>query len=110
MENLPTLVHCSDLMSHPQRLPLPFCSTSTEARLLIRDGDGGGGGEGRVKARPRAPTRKTEEAVDRRQNNGSVKAVSPRHCAANSVLRNCCLNCCAGAEPQASCLSIYPSS
>ena len=28
---------------------------------------GGGGGE-RVKARPRAPTRKTEEAVDRRQN------------------------------------------
>ena len=38
-----------------------------------------------MKARPRAPTRKTEEAVDRRQNNGSVKAVSPRHCAATSV-------------------------
>ena len=28
-------------------------------------------------ARPRAPTQKTEEAVDRRQNNGSVK--SPRY-------------------------------
>ena len=31
-------------------------------------GGGGGGGGERVKARPRAPTRKTEEAVDRRQN------------------------------------------
>ena len=29
-----------------------------------------------MKARPRAPTRKTEKAVDHRQNNGSVKAVS----------------------------------
>ena len=49
-----------------------------------------------MKARARAPTRKTEEAVDRRQNDGSVKAVSPRHCAATSVLRNCCFGCCAG--------------
>ena len=75
MEKLPTLVHCSDLMSHPHRLPLPLCFASTEARLLIRDGGGvvvGGGGDESVKARPRAPTRKTEEAVDRRQNNGSV--------------------------------------
>ena len=69
--------------------------------MLIRGGDSGrgeevGGGGERVKARPRAPTRKTEEAVDRRQNNGSVKAVSPRHCAATSVLRSCCFNCCAG--------------
>ena len=39
-------------------------------------GGGGGGGEWgeRVKARPRTPTRKAEEAVDRRQNNRSVKA------------------------------------
>ena len=43
-----------------------------------------------MKARPRAPTRKTEEAVDRRQNNGSVKVVSTRHCTAASVLHNCC--------------------
>ena len=57
---------------------------------------GGGGGGERVKARPRAQTRKTEEAVDRHQNNGSVKAVSPRGCVATSVLRNCCFNCCAG--------------
>ena len=42
--------------------------------MLIRDGDGDGGvGGERVKSRPRAPTRKTEEAVNRRQNNGSVK-------------------------------------
>ena len=39
-----------------------------------------------VWARLRAPTRKTEEAVNRGQNNGSVKVVSPRHCAATSVL------------------------
>ena len=49
----------------------------------------------RVKARPRAPTRKSENAVDRRQNHKNVKAVSPRHCATTSVLRSCCLNCCA---------------
>ena len=70
--------------------------------MLIRDGGrgvgGGDRGEGgeRVKARLRAPTLKTEEAVDHRQNNRSVKAVSPRHCAATSVLRNCCFNCRAG--------------
>ena len=57
----------------------------------------------RVKDRPRAPTRKTVEAVDSRQSNGSVKAVSPRHCAVTSVLRNCCFNCCARAESQGLC-------
>ena len=73
-----------------------FCLTSTETRLLIRDGDwrgGVGGGGERVKAQSHAPTRKTKEAVDRRQNNKNVKAVSPRHCAAACVPRNCCLNC-----------------
>ena len=40
--------------------------------------------------------KKTGETVDRRQNNGSVKAVSPRHCPATCALRNCCSNCCAG--------------
>ena len=34
--------------------------------------------------------------MDRRQNNGSVKAVSTRHCPATSALRNCCFNCRAG--------------
>ena len=43
-----------------------------------------------LKARPRAPTRKTEEAVDRRQNNKNVQAVSARHRVATSVLRSCC--------------------
>ena len=68
--------------------------------MLIGDADRGWGGDGgggeRVKVRPIAPTRKTEEALDLHQNNGSVKAVSLRHCAAASVLRNCCFNCCAG--------------
>ena len=64
--------------------------------MLIRDM--GGGGE-RMKAGLHTPTRKTEEAVDHRQNSGRVKAVSPRHCAATSVLvqlHTCCFNCCAG--------------
>ena len=34
--------------------------------------------------------------MDRRQNNGSVMVVSPRHCAATSVLDNYCFNCRAG--------------
>ena len=34
--------------------------------------------------------------MGRRQNNGSVKTVSNRHCAATSALRNCCFNCHAG--------------
>ena len=56
---------------------------------LLETGPGmGGGGGGRVKAPLQAPTRKTKDAVDRRQNNKNVKAVSPRHCAATSVLRN----------------------
>ena len=40
--------------------------------------------------------KKTGETVDRRQNNGNVKAVSPRHCPATCALRNCCFICCAG--------------
>ena len=44
--------------------------------------------------------KKTGETVDRHQNNGSVTAVSPRHCAATSALCNCCLNCRAWAESQ----------
>ena len=51
----------------------------------------------RVKARPADTARKkTGETADRRQNNGSVKAVSPRHCAATSALHNGCFNCRAG--------------
>ena len=59
-------------------------------------------GDERVKVRPRRP-KKTGETVDRRQNNGSVKAVSPRHCPATCALRNCCFNCCAWAESQRQC-------
>ena len=47
----------------------------------------------RVKAWPRAPTHTTDDAMDRCQNDQNVKAASPCHCAATSVLRNCCLNC-----------------
>ena len=47
--------------------------------------------------------KKTGETVDRRQNNGSVKAVSPRHCPATSALHNCCFNCHAWAESQGQC-------
>ena len=47
--------------------------------------------------------KKTGETVDRRQNNESIKAVSPRHCPATSALRICCFNCCAWAESQRQC-------
>ena len=42
--------------------------------------------------------------MDRRQNNGSVKAVSSRHCPVTCALRNCCFNCCAWTESQRQCL------
>ena len=59
---------------------------------------GGGGGRGRESEGLTADTiqKQTGETVDRCQNNGSVQAVSPRHCAATSALRNCCFNCRAG--------------
>ena len=41
--------------------------------------------------------------MDRRQNNGSVKSVSPRHCPATCALRNCCFNCRAWTESQRQC-------
>ena len=65
---------------------------------LLGTGTGGGGGGGRESERLDRGNRpkKTGEAVDRRQNNGSVKAVSPPHCPATCALRNCCFNCCAG--------------
>ena len=49
-----------------------FCLTSTQTRMFIRDGDKGEGDE-RVKAQSQAPTRKTKNAVDRRQNNRMLR-------------------------------------
>ena len=40
-------------------------------------GEGGGGKIERMKGRSRAPTRKTEEAVDLRQNNRLLSVLSP---------------------------------
>ena len=70
-----------------------FCFTSTEARDGDRVGRGkGGGGGNRVETRPRIPPEKDRRDRGPPQNNGSVKVVSPRHCAATSALRNCCFN------------------
>ena len=66
-----------------------------EGGMEVEVGGGGGGQKSEGSTARTDPELKTEEAVDRRQNNGSVKAVSPRHCVATSVLRSCCLNCCA---------------
>ena len=100
--SLVTLTLTSEHKNGSQSLPFSvnarastFCFTSTEARWLIRDGDGGGG-EGpddTVRLNRGYRPKKTGETVDRRQNNGSVKAVSPRHCPATSAPRNCCFNC-----------------
>ena len=45
--------------------------TSTEARRPIRDGDKGG--RGKSEDSRQAPTRKTRDAVDRRQNNRMLR-------------------------------------
>ena len=76
-----------------------FASCPPKRGGLLGTGTRGEEGE-RVTARPRAPTRKTEEAVDRRHNNQNfnvkaVKAVSPRHSVGTSVPRSRCFNCCA---------------
>ena len=75
---------------------LSCCLTSTEARWPIRDGDRVGRGRESERLDRGNRPKKTGETVDRRQNNGSVKAVSPRHCPATCALCNCSFNCCAG--------------
>ena len=74
---------------------LSCCFMSTEAGWPIRDGDRVGRGQGDWLDRGNRP-KKTGETVDRRQNNGSVKAVSPRHCPATCAPCNCSFKCCAG--------------
>ena len=75
---------------------LSCCLTSTEARWPIRDGDRvGRGPESERLDRGNRP-KKTGQTADRRQNNGGVTAMSPRHCPATCALCNCSFNCCAG--------------
>ena len=75
---------------------LSCCLTSTEARWPIRDGDRVGRGRKSERLDRWNRPKKTGETVDRRQNNGSVKAVSSRHCPATCAPCNCSFNCCAG--------------
>ena len=49
------------------------CLTSTEARRLIRDGDEWEKGGQKSETSKQAPTRKTKAAVDRRQNNKTLR-------------------------------------
>ena len=91
------------LTARPNRLTkkhgislLSCCLTSTEARWPIRDGDRVGRGRETERLDRGNRPKKTGETVDRRQNNGSVKAVSPRHCPATCAPCNCSFNCCAG--------------
>ena len=72
-----------------ERLDHVALRPQTRGCLLGTGMGGGGGGEERVKARPRIPPKKTGETVDRRQNNGNVKAHTPsiafRHLRPNSA-------------------------
>ena len=79
---------------------LSCCLTSTEVRWPIRDGDRVGRGRESERLDHRNCLKKTGETMDRRQNNGSVKVVSPRHCPATCALSNCFFNCCAGQNRQ----------
>ena len=75
------------LGTNPERsVMLSCCLTSTEARWPIRDGDRVGRGRESERLDRGNRPKKTGETVDRRQNNGSVKAVSPRHCPATCAL------------------------
>ena len=78
------------------QLLLSCCLTSTEARWPIRDGDRVGRGRESDRLDRGKRPKKTGETMDRRQNNESVKVVSPRHCPATCALCNCSFNCCAG--------------
>ena len=82
---------------------LSCCLTSMEARWPIRDGDRVGRGRQSEGSTADTARKNPGETVDRRQNNGSVKAVSPRYCPATCALRNCCFNCCAWTESQRQC-------
>ena len=65
------------------------CLTSAEARRPIRDGDEGKRGQ-KSETSKQAPARKTEAAVDRRQNNRMLRQCPSPHCAATTAPRNCC--------------------
>ena len=52
-----------------------------------------GKGEKKSETSKQAQTRTTKAAVDRRQNNKNIKAVSVRYCAATTAPHNCCRNC-----------------
>ena len=85
-------------------LQIYCCFTSTEARWPIRDWDRvGRGRQSELRLDRGNRSKKTGETVDRRQNNGSVKAVSPCHCPATCALSNCCFNCCACTESLRQC-------
>ena len=68
------------------------CLTSTEARRPIRDGDDWEKGGQKSETSKQAPTRKTEAAVDHRQNNRMLRQCSSG-IAATTAPRSCCPNC-----------------
>ena len=73
LNSLARTVHVN--LAHRQRCPAVSKYKHVALRPQKRDGLIGTGVGGEVMARPRNPTRKTEEAVDHRQNNNYVKAV-----------------------------------
>ena len=88
-------------VERPTEIKLSWCFTSTEARWPIRDGDRAG--RGRQSEGSTAETARKRPERPWTAANGSVKAVSPRHCPATCALRNCCLNFCAWTESQRQC-------
>ena len=68
-------------VSFRSKLLLSWCLTSTEVRWPIRDGDGVGRGR-RSEGSTAETARKRPERLWTATSNGSVKAVSPRHCPA----------------------------
>ena len=88
---------CRVASSHPvYKLSVFFLHVALrpqKRRCLLGTGGGEGGGRNTEISTAEYRPKKTGETVDRRQNNRSVKAMSPRHCPATSALCSCCFNC-----------------
>ena len=94
---------CTTETQEPTRVADHFALRPQKRGGLLGTGQGGKGTTERRLDRGGYRPKKTGETVDRRQNNGSVKAVSPRHCPTTCALRDCCFHCRVWAESQRQC-------
>ena len=69
----------------------------------VRDGGGGGGGRESGGSTALNDPEDREGRGPTPETMAMLRRLSPRHCAAASVLCNCCFNCCVRGESQGQC-------